>query len=82
MLVYPVAIMDKWLQTGNITKRKDNEQSTSANVSSGSKFVKSRLDCQTQDVTGKSQGKRKHDDNCISSSLCEVVIKNVQNHGV
>jgi hypothetical protein len=58
--------MDKWLKMGNVRKTRDNKLSTSANVSSGPKCAKSRLDDQIQDVTGKSQVKKiKYDDDYI-----------------
>jgi hypothetical protein len=58
--------MDKWLKTGSVIKTRDNEPSTSANVSSGPKCAKLRSDDHIQIGVGKSQvKKRKYDDDCI-----------------
>jgi hypothetical protein len=58
--------MDKWLKAGNVRKTRDNEPSTSANISSGSKCAKSRSDDNIQSGAGKSQFKnRKYDDDYI-----------------
>jgi hypothetical protein len=58
--------MDEWLKTGNVRKTRDNEPSTSANVSSGPKCAKLESDDKIQCGVGKSQvKKRKYDDDYI-----------------
>jgi hypothetical protein len=58
--------MDKWLKTGSVRKTRDNEPSTSVNVSSGPECSKSRCDDHIQIGARKSQvKKRKYDDDCI-----------------
>jgi hypothetical protein len=58
--------MDKWLQTDNAGKTRENEPSTSANISSGPKCAKLGSDDKIQRGVGKSQvKKRKYDDDYI-----------------
>jgi hypothetical protein len=58
--------MNKWLQTGSVVETRDNEPSTSANVSSGPKCAKLGSDDKIQRGVGKSQvKKRKYDDDDI-----------------
>jgi hypothetical protein len=52
--------MDKWLRTGNVRKARDNELSTSADVSSGPKCAKSRSDDHIQNVTGGHRSRREN----------------------
>jgi hypothetical protein len=51
--------MDKWLKSGNVRKTRDNERSTSANVSSGPKCAKLGSDDKIQRGVGKSQVKKR-----------------------
>jgi hypothetical protein len=58
--------MNKWLKTGNVVETRDNEPSTSANISPGPKCAKLVSDDKIQRGVGKSQvKKRKYDDDYI-----------------
>jgi hypothetical protein len=58
--------MDKWLQTDNAEKTRENEPSTSVNISSGPNCAKFWSDDKIQRGVGKSQvKKRKYDDDYI-----------------